>query len=150
MVNPCYLGVDTARRDELIAANMSVAEICQHIGADSLGYLSIEGLRQSIGLPERSNCFACFNGDYPVPVQLEMSKLNLEARRRRVAEAIDVVGEREQEEAAALALARLGIKGQGLKSNGGAPLWRASTVTHAAACYRFAGAHFMIPQPPPG
>ncbi len=106
MINPCYLGVDTARRDELIAANMSVAEICKHIGADSLGYLSIEGLRQSIGLPERSNCFACFNGDYPVPVQLEMSKLNLEARRRHLgAEAIDVVGEREKEEAEGLALA---------------------------------------------
>jgi len=108
MVNPCYLGVDTARSDELIAANMSVAQICQHIGADSLGYLSIAGLKQAIGLPERSNCFACFNGEYPVPVQMEMSKLTLEARRRRRPsdEAIDVVGEREKEEAEALALAR--------------------------------------------
>lgn len=108
MINPCYLGVDTARRDELIAANMSVPEICRHIGADSLGYLSLEGLRQSIGLPEHSNCFACFNGDYPVPLQLEMSKLTLEVRRRHRygGEAIDVVGEREKEEDEALALAR--------------------------------------------
>jgi amidophosphoribosyltransferase len=76
---PCYLGVDTARRSELIAANMSVEEIREHIGADSLGYLSLEGLLDSVGMHQGQYCRACFTGGYPVPVQLEMDKLVLEA-----------------------------------------------------------------------
>jgi amidophosphoribosyltransferase len=79
MINPCYLGLDTARRSELIASHMSVEEIRQHIGADSLGYLSLEGLLASVGDDTRY-CRACFNGDYPVPVQLELDKLVLEER----------------------------------------------------------------------
>jgi amidophosphoribosyltransferase len=80
MVNPCYLGIDTARRHELIAANMTVPEICQHIGADSLGYLSRDGMMQAIGLPEETFCDACFTGNYPMEVQLDFDKLVLEAR----------------------------------------------------------------------
>jgi len=80
MTHPCYLGVDTARRSELIAAQMSVEEIRKHIGADSLGYLSLEGLLDSVGLHESHYCRACFTGNYPVPVQLEMDKLMLELK----------------------------------------------------------------------
>lgn len=76
---PCYLGVDTARKSELIAANMSVEEIRRHIGADSLGYLSLEGLLASVGQQQGHFCRACFTGSYPVPIQLEMDKLVLEA-----------------------------------------------------------------------
>ncbi len=81
MRHPCYLGVDTARRSELIAARMSVPEIRAHIGADSLGYLSLEGLLASVGMGEQQAqyCRACFTGQYPVPVQLDMDKLVLEA-----------------------------------------------------------------------
>jgi len=79
MINPCYLGLDTARRSELIASHMTVEEIRQHIGADSLGYLSLEGLLASLG-EDAQYCRACFNGDYPIPVQLEMDKLVLEER----------------------------------------------------------------------
>ncbi len=77
---PCYLGVDTARQSELIAARMSVEEIREHIGADSLGYLSLEGLLDSVGMQQSHYCRACFTGNYPVPVQLEMDKLVLEVK----------------------------------------------------------------------
>ena len=75
---PCFFGVDMATQRELIAAHKSVEEIRQFIGADSLGYLSIEGLMKAVNLPEDTFCTACFTGDYPVPVQLEMDKLALE------------------------------------------------------------------------
>ena len=73
----CFFGVDMATRAELIAANYSVEEIRRHIDADSLGYLSIEGLLRAVDLGKPS-CLACFNGEYPVPVQLGMDKLMLE------------------------------------------------------------------------
>ncbi len=82
MVNSCYLGIDTARRDELIAANLEIEDIRRHIGADSLGYLSLEGLIDAIGLPRETFCHACFTGDYPMPVQLDLDKLVLEGARR--------------------------------------------------------------------
>ena len=75
---PCFFGVDMATRKELIAAHKSVEEIRQFIGADSLGYLSLDGLMKSVNLPRDSFCTACFTGDYPIPVQLEMDKLALE------------------------------------------------------------------------
>ena len=75
---PCHLGVDLATRSELIAANMSVEEIREHVGSDSLGYLSIEGLLRTIGLPRNEICLGCFTGNHPIPVQLEMGKLALE------------------------------------------------------------------------
>lgn len=75
---PCFLGVDMATRRELIASQKSIPEICDFIGADSLGYLSIEGLIKAVDLPRDNFCLACFTGDYPIPVQLEMDKLALE------------------------------------------------------------------------
>ena len=76
---PCHFGVDLATRKELVAANMTVGEIRDFIGADSLGYLSHEGLLRAVGQSEGKFCRACFTGNYPVPVQLEMDKLVLEA-----------------------------------------------------------------------
>ena len=76
--HPCFFGVDMASRWELIAAQKSVEKVREYIGADSLGYLSIDGLVKSVGLPRDSFCMACFTGDYPVPVQLQMDKLALE------------------------------------------------------------------------
>lgn len=78
MMWPCYLGVDLARRDELIAARMTVPEIGEFIGADSIGYLSLEGLIRAIDAPGTGFCTGCLTGQYPVPVQLEMDKLVLE------------------------------------------------------------------------
>jgi amidophosphoribosyltransferase len=76
---PCFFGVDMATRWELIAAHKTVPEIKDTVGADSLGYLSVDGLVKAIGLPKETFCMACFTGDYPIPVQLEMDKLALEA-----------------------------------------------------------------------
>jgi amidophosphoribosyltransferase len=75
---PCYLGVDMATRWELIAAQKTIPQIKDFIGADSLGYLSIEGLIKAVGLPKEEFCLACFTGDYPMPVQLSMDKLAME------------------------------------------------------------------------
>jgi amidophosphoribosyltransferase len=83
MVNSCYLGIDTARRDELIAARLTLPEICRHIDADTLGYLSLDGLIDAIGLAREKFCHACFTGDYPMPVQLDLDKLVLEGVRER-------------------------------------------------------------------
>ncbi|MBI4497638.1 MAG: amidophosphoribosyltransferase [Chloroflexi bacterium] len=76
---PCFFGVDMATRRELIAAHKTVEEIRAWIGADSLGYLSLEGLVRAIGLPGDTFCTACLTGNYPVPVQLEIDKLALES-----------------------------------------------------------------------
>jgi amidophosphoribosyltransferase len=75
---PCFFGVDMATRWELIAARKTVPEIKEHIGADSLGYLSLDGLIRAIDLPRDIFCLACFTGAYPIPVQIEMDKLALE------------------------------------------------------------------------
>jgi amidophosphoribosyltransferase len=75
---PCFFGVDMATRWELIAAQKTVPEVRDFIGADSLGYLSIDGLIKAVALPRDIFCMACFTGDYPIPVQLEMDKLALE------------------------------------------------------------------------
>ncbi len=78
ILSPCHFGVDMARKSEMIAANKTVPEVCEFIGADSLGYLSVEGLFKAIGRPHAHSCSACFTGNYPVEVQLEMDKLALE------------------------------------------------------------------------
>ena len=75
---PCFFGVDMATRRELIAAQKTIPEVRDFIGADSLGYLSIDGLIKAVALPKDIFCMACFTGDYPIPVQLEMDKLALE------------------------------------------------------------------------
>jgi len=75
---PCFFGVDMATRQELIAARKTIPEIRDFIGADSLGYLSIDGLVKAVALPRDIFCMACFTGDYPIPIQLEMDKLALE------------------------------------------------------------------------
>jgi amidophosphoribosyltransferase len=83
---PCFYGIDTPDRDELIAANSDVEEIRQYLGVDSLGYLSVEGLLESTGLPPEDFCVACFTGDYPVLFNQAPTKLGLErlyARRVR-------------------------------------------------------------------
>jgi amidophosphoribosyltransferase len=65
---PCFYGIDFATREELVAGHYSVDEILASIGADSLGYVSLEGLVAATEQPAGSLCRACFDGDYPVPV----------------------------------------------------------------------------------
>ena len=77
---PCYMGVDTGRRGELIASTHSTDEIRRVIGADTLGYLSREGLLTAVGGRHGTRCTACFDGIYPTDVPLEIDKLALERR----------------------------------------------------------------------
>jgi amidophosphoribosyltransferase len=65
---PCFYGIDFATRAELIAGHLSPAQICASIGADSLGYVSLEGLTEASALPASRLCRACFDGQYPIPV----------------------------------------------------------------------------------
>ena len=74
----CFFGVDMARRSELIGARLDVEGIRRHIGADTLGYLSLEGMVSATGGTREEHCTACFTGDYLVPVQLELEKGVLE------------------------------------------------------------------------
>jgi amidophosphoribosyltransferase len=68
-IAPCYYGVDTPNREELIAAHKSVEEIRQFLGADSLGYLSHKGLLDAVGDPgQERHCTACYTGKYPTKV----------------------------------------------------------------------------------
>lgn len=96
ITHPCFFGIDMGTRWELIASQKSVPEIQRHIGADSLGHLSVDGLLKAVGLPREHFCLACFTGDYPMPVPLQMDKLALEpavgARDRHEFEWPDVVG----------------------------------------------------------
>ncbi len=65
-ISPCFYGVDTPRRQELIAATHTLDEICKYVGADSLGYLSLEGLMSSVSGRGPSYCTSCYTGRYPV------------------------------------------------------------------------------------
>ncbi|GAC1653609.1 MAG: amidophosphoribosyltransferase [Gemmatimonadaceae bacterium] len=75
ITGPCYYGIDTPTREELIAANMNVAEIADHIGVDSLGYLSLDGMLESVPDGPSGFCHACFSGDYPSPPPTDPGKL---------------------------------------------------------------------------
>jgi amidophosphoribosyltransferase len=76
-ISPCYYGVDTPRRDELIAARQSVEEIRRYLGADSLGYLSLDSLRAAVEDTEGKFCTSCYTGNYPT----ELVQLEVEAHR---------------------------------------------------------------------
>ena len=65
---PCFYGIDFASRAELVANGLSVEEICRSIGADSLGYVSLDALVEATTLPKQDFCRACFDGVYPVPI----------------------------------------------------------------------------------
>jgi amidophosphoribosyltransferase len=75
---PCYYGMDTGRKSELLAADLSVGEIREYLGVDSLAYLEIGRLTKATGTAEESFCTACLTGHYPVPVPLDDTKGVLE------------------------------------------------------------------------
>jgi amidophosphoribosyltransferase len=83
IVHPCHFGIDMANQWELIASRQEVEDIRRHIGADSLAYLSLDGLMNAVEQPKNSFCTACFSGEYPMPVQLQMDKLVFERPGRR-------------------------------------------------------------------
>ncbi len=72
VIHPCFFGVDMGTYDQLIAHQLGVPEIGEHIGADSLGFLSVPRMMKALGRDD-GYCNACFTGDYPVPVQLSLA-----------------------------------------------------------------------------
>ena len=76
---PCFYGIDFATRAELIAPGLTVDEIRRSLGADSLGYISLDGLTEATAVPADELCRACFDGQYPIAIPPEQAKLlNLE------------------------------------------------------------------------
>ncbi|MEM9541417.1 MAG: amidophosphoribosyltransferase [Cyanobacteria bacterium P01_E01_bin.42] len=80
VTHPCFYGLDTDSQSQLIAATKSIADISEHIGVDSLTYLSWQGMLEETGESPTSYCSACFTGDYPikVPDDMKQAKLMLE------------------------------------------------------------------------
>jgi amidophosphoribosyltransferase len=76
---PCFYGIDMPTREELIASTHSVEEIRDHLGVDSLGYLSLDGMLDAAPIPSDSFCHACFSGKYPIPPAANTIKNSLEA-----------------------------------------------------------------------
>jgi len=77
---PCFYGIDTPTRDELVASSKSIPEIARFIGVDSLGYLSFEGLLDSVPPPGDDYCVACFSGDYPHECAARLHQASVEGR----------------------------------------------------------------------
>jgi amidophosphoribosyltransferase len=75
VTGPCYYGIDTPSREELIAANLTQDKIAAHLGVDSLGYLSLDGMLESVPGGPQGFCHACFSGDYPTPPPTDPDKL---------------------------------------------------------------------------
>jgi amidophosphoribosyltransferase len=71
---PCHYGIDTPRREELIAAQKDVQEICDYVEADSLGYMTVDGMLSCLSGAKESYCTACWSGQYRVPVSAADSK----------------------------------------------------------------------------
>ena len=79
---PCFYGMDTGSRSELLAADMSVGEIRDYLGVDSLAYLELDRLTHATGASPDSFCTACLSGDYPVPVPLDRLQARARGRHR--------------------------------------------------------------------
>jgi amidophosphoribosyltransferase len=74
---PCFYGIDTPNRDELLAANMTLEQIRRHLGVDSIAYLSLDNLKAAIGAEGVGFCDACLTGHYPVPVPVSFEHANV-------------------------------------------------------------------------
>lgn len=79
----CYYGIDFPDAEKLIANQLTHQEICDYLGADSIGYLDVAGMVRATGLEENSFCMACFTGEYPVPFDAAFDKLFMERRKSR-------------------------------------------------------------------
>ncbi|MBW3664919.1 MAG: amidophosphoribosyltransferase [Actinobacteria bacterium] len=95
ILNPCYYGIDMATRAQLVASDLTVDEVCEFIGADSLHYVSLDGLIGATPTPRERLCRACFDGEYPIAVPGEhaafaaegLSESPVELEERRLADA---------------------------------------------------------------
>jgi amidophosphoribosyltransferase len=78
IISPCYYGIDFQTESELIANRKTVEQIREHLGVDSLGYLSLDGMLRVAPNATHQYCTACFTQDYPLPIEAEVSKMILE------------------------------------------------------------------------
>ena len=92
--HPCYYGIDMADEDQLIAAKLSVEQIRRHIGATSLGYLSLENVVKAIGMNKNKFCRACFDGKYPIEIPLELRMSKLIEGKQEADSGVELVGSR--------------------------------------------------------
>src|SRR5262245_19416778 len=90
-MNPCVYGIDFPDRSKLMAANYSVDEIRKYLNADSLHYLSQDGMVKATGLPKESFCMACYDGNYPVPFDPAVDKHIIERRNGRLPSLADAL-----------------------------------------------------------
>ncbi len=79
----CHYGIDFPDPEDLLANQLSLAKICEYLGADSIGYLDVDSLVRATELPKDNFCLACFTGDYPVPVDPNLDKYIMERRHGR-------------------------------------------------------------------
>jgi amidophosphoribosyltransferase len=96
-MNPCVYGIDFPDRKKLMAANYSLEEIRTYLNADSLHYLSEEGMVRATGLPKNSFCMACYDGNYPVQYDPLVDKHIMERRRSRVEGLSDALAKEEMQ-----------------------------------------------------
>lgn len=83
---PCYYGIDTPEKNKLIASHMDDEQIAEYVSADSVKYLSLEGLIKAIGIPKKHFCCACFDGQYPIEAEEGNGKFALEKEESKRAE----------------------------------------------------------------
>jgi amidophosphoribosyltransferase len=96
-MNPCVYGIDFPDRSKLMAANHSLEEIRKYLNADSLHYLSPDGLVKATGLPKENFCLACWDGNYPIAYDPGVDKEIIERRRNRVAGLNDALAKERQQ-----------------------------------------------------
>jgi amidophosphoribosyltransferase len=88
----CYYGIDFPNPKNLLANQFTPEEIIRYLGVDSVGYLDLEGMVRATGLSKNEFCLACFNGQYPVPIDPELDKFIIERRKARSRLLSDSVG----------------------------------------------------------
>src|SRR6185295_1650648 len=96
-MNPCVYGIDFPDRNKLMAANHSLEEIRTYLNADSLHYLSKEGMIKATGLPATAFCMACYDGNYPVPYDPAVDKHTIERRNGRMEGLGDALAKEEKQ-----------------------------------------------------
>jgi amidophosphoribosyltransferase len=96
--HPCVYGIDFPDRSKLMAVTHTTDEIRQYLQADSLAYLSQEGMVKATGLPPDAFCMACYDGRYPVPYDAHLEKHVMERRRERVQSFSEILAREEQQQ----------------------------------------------------
>jgi amidophosphoribosyltransferase len=87
---PCFYGVDFPTKEELVANDRTMKQICDFLEADSIGYISLEGLLSCVSLPEDHYCTACWSGQYKIPVSTMVNKYSMERHQMQLFDDLDL------------------------------------------------------------